>query len=150
MANQVTASENRPTWSTGTVLPSRKIAARLRAGLYYVVLTGIALLFLLPSLWMISTSLKDAGSIFEYPPKLLPNPILWSNYPEAIQKFPFWLYLRNSVIVTFLATFGTVLSASLVAFGFARRRFPEREALFGVLLSTLMLPSIVTLIPTFV
>lgn len=75
---------------------------------------------------------------------------MWSNYLVAIQKFPFFLYLRNTLIVTGLATFGTVLSASLVAFGFARRRFPEREALFTVLLSTMMLPSIVTLIPTFV
>ncbi|MBX3010059.1 MAG: carbohydrate ABC transporter permease [Caldilineaceae bacterium] len=122
----------------------------LGASAFYLLLTVIAFLFLLPTLWMISTSLKADGQIFAYPPRLLPDPILWENYPVAIQKFPFWLYLRNSVIVTAVATLGTVLSASLVAFGFARRRFPEREWLFGILLSTMMLPSIVTLIPTFV
>jgi ABC-type glycerol-3-phosphate transport system permease component len=88
--------------------------------------------------------------VFEYPPQLFPDPIVWSNYPEAISKFPFWLYLRNTIIVTAVGTLGTVLSSSLVAFGFARRRFPERDILFGILLSTMMLPSIVTLIPTFV
>lgn len=118
--------------------------------LLYALLTAIALVFLLPSFWMLSTSLKPPEEVFLYPPRLIPRNITWSNYPEAIQKFPFLLYLRNSVIVTSLATLGTVLSASLVAFGFARRRFPERELLFGVLLSTMMLPGIVTLIPTFV
>jgi multiple sugar transport system permease protein len=150
MSNQATTSQTRAAWSTAEVMPSRKIAARLRLLLYYAVLTGLAFVFLFPTLWMISTSLKEAGQIFEYPPQLIPSPIRWSNYPEAIQKFPFFLYLRNTVFITFLATVGTALSSALVAFGFARRRFPEREWLFGVLLSTMMLPSIVTLIPTFV
>lgn len=116
----------------------------------YLFLSTICLLLLFPNLWMISTSLKEPQQIFAYPPQLIPRPTVWWNYVEAIQKFPFFLYLRNTLIVTGLATFGTVLSASLVAFGFARRRFPERDFLFGVLLSTMMLPSIVTLIPTFV
>ncbi len=149
MANQVTTSENGP-WVTGAALPSRKVAARLQLFVHYTVLTGLALIFLMPTLWMISTSLKAPGEIFDYPPQLIPTPPLWGNYLEAIQKFPFWLYLRNSLIVTLLATFGIVLSSSLVAFGFARRRFPEREALFSILLSTMMLPSVVTLIPTFI
>ena len=116
----------------------------------YLFLSLVCIVLLFPNIWMISTSLKDSPQIFAYPPELIPAPFLWSNYLVAIQKFPFFLYLRNTVIVTGLATFGTVLSASLVAFGFARRRFPEREALFTVLLSTMMLPGIVTLIPTFV
>lgn len=150
MTNQATTSQPTSAWPTATTLPSRKIATRLRLLLYYALLTGLAFVFLLPTLWMVSTSLKEAGQIFEYPPRLIPETLRWQNYPEAIQKFPFWLYLRNTVIVTLLATFGTTLSSSLVAFGFARRRFPEREILFGVLLSTMMLPAVVTLIPTFV
>jgi multiple sugar transport system permease protein len=150
MTNQATTSANTPVWSLGSALSSRKAMVRLQLLLYYALLTGLAFAFLLPTMWMISTSLKEPGQIFEYPPRFLPTPVLWSNYPEAIQKFPFFLYLRNTLIVTLLATFGTVLSASLVAFGFARRRFPERELLFGVLLSTMMLPSVVTMIPTFV
>ena len=150
MTNQATTSANTPVWSLGSALASRKVMARLQGLLYYALLTGLAFVFLMPTIWMISTSLKEQGQIFEYPPRFLPSPVLWTNYPEAIQKFPFFLYLRNTLIVTLLATFGTVLSASLVAFGFARRRFPERELLFGVLLSTMMLPSVVTMIPTFV
>ncbi len=133
----------------------RRDAARLsmitaaRVALY-LFLSAVCLVLLFPNLWMLSTSLKEPQQIFAYPPQLMPRPIVWWNYVVAIQKFPFFLYLRNTLIVTGLATFGTVLSASLVAFGFARRRFPEREFLFAVLLSTMMLPGIVTLIPTFV
>jgi multiple sugar transport system permease protein len=116
----------------------------------YSVLTLLCIVFIFPVLWMVSTSLKLPQQVFVYPPQIIPDPVVWQNYPEAMQKFPFWLYLFNTVIVTTVATFGTTLSASLVAFGFARRRFPEREFLFGVLLSTMMLPGIVTLIPTFV
>lgn len=156
MMQRMTAKPALATRLPVAVPPSR--AARLWAlllrglalGAVYTLLTAIALLLLLPTLWMISTSLKVDGQVFAYPPRLLPDPIAWENYPTAIQKFPFWLYLRNSVIVTVIATVGTVLSASLCAFGFARRRFPEQEVLFGLLLSTMMLPSIVTLIPTFV
>ena len=122
MTNQATTSANTPVWSLGSALASRKVMARLQGLLYYALLTGLAFVFLMPTIWMISTSLKEPGQIFEYPPRFLPSPVLWTNYPEAIQKFPFFLYLRNTLIVTLLATFGTVLSASLVAFGFARRR----------------------------
>jgi multiple sugar transport system permease protein len=152
MANRITATPAFP-----KSLPTTQGRTRFASGLgwlstalLYLLLSVVALIFLMPTLWMLSTSLKADGQVFAYPPRFLPDPILWSNYPEAIQKFPFFLYLRNSVIVTALSTFGTVLSASLCAFGFARRRFPERELLFGILLSTMMLPSIVTLIPTFV
>lgn len=116
----------------------------------YFVLTLVCVVLLFPFFYMVSTSLKAPEDMFAYPPKLIPDPITWSNYPEAVQLFPFFVYMRNSVIVTAVATFGTVLSASLVAFGFARRRFPEREVLFGIMLSTMMLPGIITLIPTFV
>jgi multiple sugar transport system permease protein len=109
---------------------------------------AIALMF--PIAWMVSTSLKLERNVFEYPPRLVPDPVVWRNYLDAVTTFPFLLYLRNSVIVAGVGTLGTVLSSSLVAFGFARRRFPERDVLFAILLSTLMLPAIVTLIPTFV
>ena len=116
----------------------------------YAVLALGALVALFPVLWMVSISLKDNRTVFAYPPSLIPSPMLWENYAKVLQVFPFFLYLRNSLIVTAVATFGTVLSASLVALGFARRSFPERNVLFAVLLSTMMLPGIVTLIPTFV
>jgi multiple sugar transport system permease protein len=118
--------------------------------LLYIPLTAIGLLLILPLLWMVSTSLKQSADVYAYPPSLIPPGWHWINYLRTIQTFPFFLYLRNSVILTVVATVGTILSSSLVAFGFARRRFPGRGLLFGVLLGTLMLPSIITLIPTFV
>jgi multiple sugar transport system permease protein len=125
----------------------RKAVSRV---VLHLVLVAGALMFLFPIVWMVSTSLKPAGEVFGYPPRLVGEQVLWSNYPEVLVKFPFLVYLRNSLIVTGVATLGTVLSSSLVAFGFARRRFPERNILFAVVLSTMMLPGIVTLIPTFV
>lgn len=117
---------------------------------WYITLAVGAAILLLPGIWMLSTSLKPLDQVFAYPPRFLPSPVRWQNYVDAVQTFPFLLYLRNSLLLAVVGTFGTVLSASLVAFGFARRRFPERELLFTILLSTLMLPPIITLIPTFV
>jgi len=101
----------------------------------YLVLTVGCVIVLFPVIWMVSTSLKPNEYVFEYPPRVITDQVLWENYPRALDAFPFFLYLRNSLIITGVATFGTVLSSSLVAFGFARRRFPERGFLFGVLLS---------------
>ncbi len=73
----------------------------------------------------------------------------WKNYSEALEKMRFWEGLSNSVAVTFLGTLGTLLSCSLVGYGFARFRFPGREALFMVMLSGMMLPPVVTMIPIY-
>lgn len=127
-----------------------RLMQNLSAVMTYTILTIGVLLLLFPVIWMISTSLKQPVAVFEYPPRLIPSPIMWENYKIAIGKFPFFLYLRNSLVVSVVATLGTVFSSSLVAFGFARRRFPERDVLFGILLATIMLPTIVTLIPNFV
>lgn len=129
---------------------ARRTRPYVSRGLLYALLTACGLLLVLPLLWMVSTSLKQSGDVFTYPPSLIPVGWHWENYLHTIQAFPFLLFLRNSVILTSVATVGTLLSSSLVAFGFARRRFPGRGLLFGVLLSTMMLPSIVMLIPTFV
>jgi ABC-type glycerol-3-phosphate transport system permease component len=118
------------------------------AGLLLLILPG-ALLFLAPFLWMVSTSLKDPRYVYLFPPQLIPDPARWANYARAMTRLPFHLYAWNTVQVTALALLGTVLTASLVAYGFARLRFPGRDAWFLVLLSTIMLPGQVTLIPTF-
>ena len=101
---------------------------------------------------MLSTSLKMPGTEFIFPPNLIPRPVVWSNYIDAVTRpgHPFFLYARNSVVITLTATFGTVLTSSFVAFGFARIRFRGRDFWFIVLLSTLMLPDVVRLIPSFI
>ena len=126
---------------------SRTTRTSGRALRYSALIMG-ACIFMVPLLWMVSISLKPAGQVFDF--DLFPDELRWSNYFEAIQRFPFVRYLLNSVIITTVATVGTVLSCSLVAFGFARCRFPGRNELFSVLLATMMLPPIVVLVPTFV
>jgi len=107
------------------------------------------LLMLAPLAWMISTSLKSEGDVFLVPIQWLPKQALWSNYPEALTFVPYIQYFLNSVYVTTFAVLGTVLTASMVAFAFARLRGPGKNILFIILLSTLMLPGEVTLVPIY-
>lgn len=115
----------------------------------YLVLTVIGLIMLLPLLWLISTSLKARGLEFTFPPQWIPEPVVWGNYHEALTILPFGRFFLNTITITLLSTLGSLLSASMVAFGFARIPFPGRKPLFVLLLSTLMLPYVVTLIPSF-
>lgn len=133
---------------------SQKITQRGRALLgdllWHLVLSAFAIVLIAPLVWLISTSLKEPSAIFTLPPKWIPNPIRWQNYPEALTAQPFAKFFLNTLIITILATLGTVITASMAAYGFARLRFPLRSFWFGLMISTLMLPSIVTLIPTFI
>ena len=103
-----------------------------------------------PLLWMLSSSLKSPSQLYVWPPAWIPNPIDWNNYPEAWQEFPFALFYRNSAIVTASCIVGVLVSCSIVAYGFARLRFPGRDAIFLVLLATMMLPTQVTMIPRYI
>jgi len=115
----------------------------------YLLLLILAAMFGLPFLWAVLTSFKTPAEIFIFPPKWLPARFQWSNYIEIWRQAPFANFLLNSFTVTSLSMIGQLLSASLVAYGFARFRFPGRDALFFVVLSTMMLPTQITLIPTF-
>ncbi|MEZ4725993.1 MAG: carbohydrate ABC transporter permease [Caldilineaceae bacterium] len=117
---------------------------------WHLLLSAVGVLLLAPLAWLISTSLKEPSAIFILPPQWIPDPIRWQNYPEALQAQPFLRFFMNTLTITVLATLGTVLTASMAAFAFARLRFPLRAFWFSVVISTLMLPSIVTLIPTFI
>lgn len=104
---------------------------------------------LVPFLWMISTSLKTPSQLYVFPPTFIPDPIAPENYLNAWNALPLGAMLFNSVFVTTLAMVGELMSAALVAYGFARFRFRFRNALFVLMLSTMMLPWVVTLIPGF-
>jgi len=118
--------------------------------LYSAVVLG-ALLTLLPFLWMISTSLKTIGELSQIPPRLIPEVWRFSNYPDAWNVLPnFGRIILNTCIVTALTMIGRLLSCSLVAYGFARLRFPGRDALFILVLGTMMLPEQVTIIPLYI
>jgi multiple sugar transport system permease protein len=126
-----------------------RLLHRLRQVRAYLLLSAGAAFLLFPLVWMVSSSLKPDGMEFVYPPKLLPNPVVWQNFPRAFSVQPLLLFTRNSAIVALATTLGAVISSSMVGYGFARLRFWGRDFLFGLLVATMILPEIVTLIPTF-
>jgi multiple sugar transport system permease protein len=118
--------------------------------LLYLVAVGGGVIFLIPFVWMLSTSVKPSSEVFIFPPEWIPTHFQFQNYLQAlIIDLPFPLYFWNSLRVTSLALIGDVISCSLVAFGFARLRFPGREILFIILLSTLMVPYQVIMVPRY-
>jgi len=125
----------------------QSLAAKI---IWYVTLTALGLLFSLPFLWMISSSLKIEARIWIYPPQWIPNPILWENYPKALELMHFWQLLKNTVFLTGVGTLAVVLSSSWIVYGFARLNFPGKNFIFMVLLATMMLPGQVTMIPRFI
>ncbi len=116
----------------------------------YAALMALSIVFIAPFVWMISTSLKTGPSSIAIPPQWIPDPIVWSNYPTALGKINFLTALRNTLIYALPSVVGTVASCSLVAYGFARVRWPGRDIVFLVLLATMMLPGQVTFIPLYV
>ena len=123
------------------------VAAGVALNLLLVVLSVGALL---PIAWMVSTSLKPAGTEYEWPIRWIPDRIVLENYLRAHTVMNFAVYYRNTITIAALSTLGATLTSTLAAYAFARLRFVGRELWFVALLSTLMLPDIVTLIPTYV
>lgn len=115
----------------------------------HLLLVFFGIIFALPFFWQLSTSLKPDAQIFLLPPQWIPNPIQWSNYPNALTYIPFFLYFRNTLYIAIFNVFALLISCTLVAYGFARINWPGRNIVFGILLATLMIPYPVTLIPTF-
>jgi len=116
----------------------------------YVVLTLGCVLMVVPFLWMVSTSLKQEGSVYVFPPVWIPHPLRWDNYTTLFRIVPFGSAFTNSVIIAVSVAVGQLFSASLAAYAFARLRFRGKNVLFVVFLATMMVPSQVTLIPTFI
>ncbi|MBW7881479.1 MAG: carbohydrate ABC transporter permease [Caldilineaceae bacterium] len=115
----------------------------------YVTVTAGAVILMIPFAWMLSSSLKPLDQIFVEPPQWIPQPIQWHNYRDAWLALPFTQFLVNTLFITLLGMAASIFTSALVAYGFARYRFPGRDILFIVLLSTMMLPYVVTLIPAF-
>jgi len=118
--------------------------------LVHALLIGLIVGSILPLLYMVSTSIKPDGSEFEFPIRWIPDRIAWENYVRSFTQVKTLTFLKNTLVVSLVSLIGEILTASLAAYGFARLRFPGRNALFVLMLSTLMLPYIVTLIPLFV
>jgi multiple sugar transport system permease protein len=124
--------------------------AALRAGLVYVLLAIVALVALVPFFWMASTSLKTVLEASTYPPTILPSVPQWHDYPDVFNAVPMLTFFRNTVFYSAMVTIGQLLFCSTAAYAFARLRFPGRSVLFVIYLATLMIPTAVTLVPSFI
>jgi multiple sugar transport system permease protein len=122
----------------------------LRTLFSHFLLIPLALLFAMPFYWMISTALKSDRQVFAWPLVWFPNPLVWANFPEAIEFFPFWLYLRNTVFIAGSTVVGAVLSNSLVAYSLACIPWRGRNTLFMLAVGTLMIPYQVVMVPLFI
>ncbi len=119
-------------------------------GTFWTLLAGVgSVIFVLPFLWMVSTSFKPRWEQMLMPPKWIPSVIAWKNYTEPLMYQPVPLWYRTTITIVAFNVVGATLSSSLVAYGFARMQFRGRNLLFMLLLSTMMLPSQVTLIPIY-
>lgn len=118
--------------------------------LLYITIIFVISYFFIPFLWMVITSLKSNAQVFTSPPVLIPKPIKFENYIEVFKKTMFGRYLLNTIILSIIIIIGTLFSNSLIAYGFSRIEWVGREAVFFILLLTLLLPTQVTLIPLFV
>ncbi len=126
------------------------LVRRLKSLSAHAILIIFGIAFMLPFVWMISSSLKPNIDIFELPVRLIPKNFRPENYIEATEAIPFWQYLWNSTYYTIFATIGSVLSNTFIAYGFARVRWRGRNVLFVIVIATMMLPFQVRMIPLYI
>lgn len=136
----------RPRPSVFNLYNARKIAGY---SLVYIVLTAIALIFMIPLLWMLSTSLKARAEIMAFPPQWIPAHLHLENYAMAFAKYPLARFMLNTSILVVLNIIGQLIAVPIVAYGFARMEFPLKKVLFVLMLSGMMIPYQVTLIPLY-
>lgn len=129
---------------------SRSIWATVWLVVLQVFMTFLVISFLVPTFWMISSSLKVSTEMFAHPIVWLPKDPHWNNYVKAFALLPLMTFMTNTLIIVFFAVLGTVVSSALVAYSFARIQWPGRNFWFSLLLATMMLPDVVTLVPRFV
>ncbi|WP_231877285.1 carbohydrate ABC transporter permease [Bhargavaea cecembensis] len=116
----------------------------------WVLLAAGSILMLSPLWWMLVTSVKTMQEVMTYPPTFWPESWNWSNYMKTWEAAPFDLYTVNTLTITILVVIGNVFVNSFIAYGFAKVPFKGRNALFAIVLSTMMIPGFVTLIPQYV
>ena len=117
--------------------------------LLYATLVLCSIIFGLPLIWMISTSLKPGAEAFRFPPNFIPNPIVWENYIKGLTYLPFIKYILNTLIIIIPRTVGAVGVSALVAYGFSRIEWDGRDILFFICLATMVIPFAVTMIPLY-
>lgn len=136
--------------TTKTPFSRRKFRERLWLIVLQIIMTVAVISFLIPTLWMVSSSLKHTTEVFVHPIVWIPENPQWRNYIKIFDELPFGIFIKNTVIVTGGAVLGTVISSIMVGYSFARLRWPGRNFFFALMISTMMLPAVVTLIPLFI
>src|SRR5689334_10293350 len=130
--------------------PASKKGARLSDGGKYILLMILVILFISPFAWLVVTALKTTSELAAFPIHFLPIQAQWDNFVQALTMINYAAYAANSLILSVIYSVLTTLTSALVGFGFARLKGKGKRALFIVMLSTLMLPQILTVIPTYV
>jgi ABC-type glycerol-3-phosphate transport system permease component len=132
---------------------TRKVLLR-RVGLILlqIFLSLLLITFLIPALWMFSSSLKVSTEVFAYPIVWIPEAPRWQNYLDVFQlpSIPFARFIWNTFRVVTIAVIGTIISSAMVAYSFSRLKWPGRDLFFAMLLATMMLPEVIMLIPRFI
>jgi len=127
-----------------------RLADRLEQVVLYAILVVLALCYVVPFLWLLSNSLKTPSELFTHPVKWLPATPQWVNFRNTFTTFPFMLYLKNTMIVVVVNIIGSVISNTLVAYGFSRLEWKNRDRVFVVVIITMILPFQVVMIPLFI
>jgi multiple sugar transport system permease protein len=150
----MTVARERPALAAGSTAirwyQRRSIRSLIWKVIVFLILLGVGFLFIAPVLWMISSSLKDNLHVLDG--QWIPSHFYWSNFKQAwsLNGANFNQYARNTIVVTVSSVVGVTLSSSLVAYSFARLRWPGRDAVFVLVLATMLLPGIVLFIPQFI
>ncbi len=120
---------------------------KLTAG--YVALLLISVMFIIPFVWLLRSSVMDLSQIFIMPPEWIPKPFHWDNFERALTILPFGTFFKNTLIIVSSVIVGTVVTSTIAAFGFSRIKWKGRDTVFAILMTSMMLPAAVTLIPSF-
>ncbi|MCL4543604.1 MAG: carbohydrate ABC transporter permease [Chloroflexi bacterium] len=144
LSGEKLARPSRAKWLRRTQLRSLAVSLRL------IALAAGALVIMAPIIWMLAASLEPMSEVTTFPPALLPHPVQFSNYIRGFTFMPFARFFLNTLFIGFMSALGTLLAASLAGYAFARLSAPDKNVLFILVLSTLMLPYTVTVIPQYI
>ncbi|MBE0696907.1 MAG: carbohydrate ABC transporter permease [Anaerolineaceae bacterium] len=136
---------------TTNQLNTRRVIRKTgRSLVSHLILLAGGAFFVMPLIYMLSTSLKATRQIAKWPPEIIPNPFIWGNYSDVFIYAPMHMYFLNTIFIIIPAIFGAAVTSSLAAYAFARLHAPGKNIVFMILISTMMLPSVVTMIPTYI
>ena len=131
-------------------IKKNKISENFYNHLSFASLIILTVLVMFPIYWIVRSSLMNNAQLFAWPPYFFPPKLLFSNYPETAEEFPFWLYFKNTMIIIIPSVLAGTFTATLCGFAFARLRFPGKKFIFSLCVGSMMLPNMVTLIPLYI